>query len=422
MSIRRVIALLSLLSGGSGCDWFVQRGLGCEHEAISVTIAPSGPSCQFFPNFCPIDPGGGAQGWHEKDAFSLVDRPDVYVNSTRGSTPDEKWQICVAEGAGPFTNEELPYDYASGPGKVFQSGVLVLTTIGVSGISGTVGLPGVTVALTGDRTASTVSNTQGFFSFTVPDGSYVVTPSPGALPYRFDPPSVPVVARGGGSFFVQFAPIFVPALIASASANPDIVPIGGRVNLSATTTGGVGPLSYQWRGYRDDGAPFSYTLGNGDSANPTADLVNPGTDFFFFVHVTDNGVSAGAPGHDAEAVVRVHETDGPVARLRVSPDQIVAGVTDVAFDGSLSNGAMLVEWTLQYRGNIPRPGTLEEYFQTAYTGFYDNVFDPVITTDLLFGVPAATFAGRPGVYRMQLGVEDLNGVHRTMEYFYVDPP
>src|SRR5262249_59629218 len=136
---------------------------------------------------------------------------------------------------------------------------------------------------------------------------------------------VPVTVSGS-DVFLTFDPIPLASLVASASATPDIVPTGGTTNLTATTTPPVGTLTYQWRGYRDDGTPYSDQIQNPSSASASAGLVFPGRDFYFFVHVSDDGVPPGSLGHDAESVVRVHETDGPVARIQVSPPTILAAL------------------------------------------------------------------------------------------------
>jgi hypothetical protein len=201
----------------------------------------------------------------------------------------------------------------------------------------------------------------------------------------------------------------------SVTANPLVTPTGGTTTLIPTVSGGIGPFLYAWHGYRDDGSPFSDTLSSSTDAQPTAALVFPGSDFYFFVAVTD----IGAGGKTHGAYVRVHEADDAVARFTVSPASIHAGVTDVRFDASASTGVVTpVGWTLQYLGNVPRPPDIERYLLLgAQSG---NTLASATTDLLILDVPAASFS-QPGAYRMLLQVNGNVSTHQTFEYFYVDP-
>ncbi len=206
----------------------------------------------------------------------------------------------------------------------------------------------------------------------------------------------------------------------TVSASPVIVNTGHSTTLSAIVTGGVGPFDRLWRGYRDDGTPFSFTSGSSTTVDqPSVGLESPSDDFYFFVTVTDNGILAGQPGHTLGGYVRVHESDGPVAIFSVIGGPFHVNVTDVLFDASASTGVTTpIFWELQYFGNVPKPADIEGYLvldATSWTGIYKA------STDLMtLDVPASTFIN-PGVYRMFLQVNNGIEFHQTYEYFYVNP-
>jgi len=178
---------------------------------------------------------------------------------------------------------------------------------------------------------------------------------------RFDGPDLVQVQIGSGVEHPSMScssgwSSNTPALTVSAS--PASAPIGGSTTLIAAVSGGIGPFSYAWHGYRDDGAPFSYTMSDLTAANPQVALVNPGSDFYFFVDVTDNGIAAGQPGHTTSGYVRVHETDGPLAVLRVAGGPFQANVSSVTFDATGSIAVTPpVGWQLEYLGNVPAPSS-----------------------------------------------------------------
>jgi hypothetical protein len=229
-----------------------------------------------------------------------------------------------------------------------------------------------------------------------------------------------------------------PDFTVSVMANPLVTPTGGTTTLSAVVSGGIGPFLYTWRGYRDDGSPFSFTLSDVCAAQPTAALTFPGSDFYFFVAVTDCDnhtiVPAGTcpatcPGglthpSDADAYVRVHEADDAVARFTVSPSVIHAGVDDVTFDASASSGVVTpIGWTLQYLGDVPEPSGIEGWLllqaNSQGTLFWETL--SFTTTDVMtLTVPAANF-GQRGAYRMLLQVNGDFSTHQTYEYFFVQP-
>jgi hypothetical protein len=391
--------------------------------AVDLTIPET---CQFFLNPCRPDLTSLDAGWLPGDSLALIPPPpNAYLRASEGLSADDKWQICVLASSAPVSDQEIRFSYVTDPASPLRDGALFVTTHFPS-ILGTVHTSGVRVSLTGDRTLSTFSDANGQFSFAVPPGSYDVTPLPGAVPFRFDPPSRHVTFTGAGDVSVDFNPVPTFTFTASASADPQLVPIGGTVNLHATVTGALGRLAFLWRGYRDDGANVTDALVDRKSASTSTPLGNPGTDFYFFVTVTDEG----QPGNPAEAVVRVHETDGPVARLSVSPASIVAGVNDVTADGTGSTGNLdvIVEWTLESMEGVPPPRSLEEYLLLAQSNpgrGWDVIMQPTVTTDLTMKFPASMFAGHPGAYRVRLGVQDFPGAlspHRAYEYFYVYPP
>lgn len=201
--------------------------------------------------------------------------------------------------------------------------------------------------------------------------------------------------------------------------------------LSAVVSGGRGPLLYAWHGYRDDGTAFNDTFSSLCAAEPSVALVFPGSDFYFFVEVTDCGnlpitdfgsCAAACPGGTRSgAYVRVHEADDALARFTVSPDPIHANATDVIFDASASTGVVTpVGWTLQYIGNVPRPPDIEGYLTLQSGPLAWNNVDSRITDLMVLDLPPATFANQ-GAYRMLLQVNGAVSTHQTYEYFYVDP-
>ena len=226
-----------------------------------------------------------------------------------------------------------------------------------------------------------------------------------------------------------------PAASVSVTANPPVTPTGGTTIVSAAVTGGVGPFSYEWRGFRDDGSPFSYTISNRCAAQPSVPLIFPGSDFYIFVEISDCGDQTDArpagtgpcalcAGRRTGAYVRVHEADDAVARFTVSPGPIHANVDAVHLDASASSGVVTpIGWTLQYLGDVGRPSDIEGWLKlqddSHGTLFWNNI---LFTTSDLFTLDVAkeSFAS-PGAYRMLLQVNGDISTHQTYEYFYVDP-
>jgi hypothetical protein len=207
-------------------------------------------------------------------------------------------------------------------------------------------------------------------------------------------------------------------------ANPLIVPTGQSTILSAVITGGLGPFTYQWHGYRDDGTEFNATFSDTTAAQPQVALVFPGTDFYFFVVVTDNGIPVGQPGRTLNGFIRVHEADDALARLTVVGGPFHANTTDVTFDATASTGVITpVGWTLQYIGDVPPPDNIEEYLTLesgsngtlSWTTIYSTISDQLTLT-----VDKSVFAA-PGAYRMLIQTNGDIGTHQTWEYFMVGP-
>lgn len=220
-------------------------------------------------------------------------------------------------------------------------------------------------------------------------------------------------------------------------ANPLVAPTGGTTTLSAVVSGGVGPFEYEWRGYRDDGTPFNFTFSNRCAAQPSVGLVFPGSDFYFFVEVRDCGdVPQDAPPPEVggcnlcrgrranKAWVRVHESDGPIARFSISAAEIHANATPVTFDATASTAVSTpIQWTLQYIGDVAEPADIEGYVTLeANSGgmlFWDTTFST--PSDLLtLDLDGAKFPS-PGAYRMLLQVNGGFSSHQTYEYFFVKP-
>src|SRR5262249_13757646 len=80
-------------------------------------------------------------------------------------------------------------------------------------------------------------------------------PPPDAPPPPPPPPSLPSV---------------------DVTAVPSITPTGGTTTLHSIVSGGVGPFTYEWRGYADDGSPYTFEISDTMSAIPQAALIFPG--------------------------------------------------------------------------------------------------------------------------------------------------
>ena len=206
----------------------------------------------------------------------------------------------------------------------------------------------------------------------------------------------------------------------SVLADPPVTPTGGSTTLSAAVSGGIGPFHYAWRGYRDDGAVYNNTLSSPTAAQPTAALVFPGSDFYFFVTVTDL-----ASGDTHDAYVRVHESDDVVAQFTVSPPLIRLGDT-VTFDASASFSVVTpIGWTLQYLGNpSTRPMNIEDWLklQADSNGTLFWTTRLFTMTDVLtLSLVLSDTRYQPGAYRMLLQENGDVSTHQTYEYFWVDP-
>jgi hypothetical protein len=179
--------------------------------------------------------------------------------------------------------------------------------------------------------------------------------------------------------------------VVSVTSSADVVRQGTLVQLSCAVTGGVGPFAYLWHGYRDDGAPCSTgpcTLSDVASQFPSARLVFPTEDFYFFCVVTDSGVPASDPNSTATGYAKVSESDGPVGRFTVAPGPFQFGVDDVSFDASASTGTTVpVTWTIeQYVGTQTPAGGIEGFLllndatQVVWTEVYTTDTIPLTLT------------------------------------------
>ena len=127
-----------------------------------------------------------------------------------------------------------------------------VTTYTISGtvLSGSSGFAGVTINLSGGKTASTTTDASGNYSFTVPNGSYTVTPV--KTNYTFTPSSRAVTVNNVDSTGNHFAAAAVPATY-TLSGNVSLsgggalqgvtVTLGGD-NSGTTTTDGSGNYSF----------------------------------------------------------------------------------------------------------------------------------------------------------------------------------
>ena len=154
------------------------------------------------------------------------------------------------------------------------------------------GLDGATVDLTGSMTDSTVTSGGGYYSFSVPDGSYTVTP--GLTGYEFTPPSRQVTVSGADVTNQDFT--------ASGVQNqPPVADAGVDVNAMVRED-----ITFDGTGSYDlDGTITSYSWDFGDRKTGSGSTVvhdykQPGT-YTVTLTVTDN---LGAQDQDtAEATI-----------------------------------------------------------------------------------------------------------------------
>jgi len=171
--------------------------------------------------------------------------------------------------------------------------------------------------------------------------------------------------------------------------------------------GGVGPYIYRWRGYRDDGEHLSsFTLSSLVASSPQVTLVYPDYSYYFFCTVMDTGVT---PNTTGTGFVRVYETDGPIARVSVSPP---------IFDGRASTDATgpFAGWMIDYGGSTV-PTSLEGDLQIASWTNVCGAATSCGSTGLLLNYGSLT---QLGIYRVQLSVLDsVSNSQAATEYFTV---
>ncbi len=211
-----------------------------------------------------------------------------------------------------------------------------------------------------------------------------------------------------------------PPNMVAVTATPNPVGTGGTTTLSATVMGGVGPFTYRWRGYRDDGEHMaSFTLSSLVAPSPQATLPYPDYSYYFFCTVTDTGVT---PNTTGTGFVRVYETAGPIARVSISPATIKAAVDVVHFDGSASTGATgsFTGWSIDYGGSTV-PTSLEGDLLIP-TASWTNLCGTASTCgSTSLALTYGPFA-QPGTYRVQLSVFDIsNNSETSTEYFTASP-
>jgi len=217
------------------------------------------------------------------------------------------------------------------------------------------------------------------------------------------------------------------AAFVTATASPGVVAATGVSRLSELVTNGVGPYVYAWRGYTDRSASASGSFPASDPASnpslpgPLAQGFAQFEDTFFFVDVTDQGVAAVDPNRVLTGCVRVHQSDGPVARFTAAPESFYAGSSDVTLDPSGSTGSYTdVSWAVEYFGDVqPSPTTLEDYLRIGDFG-WSSMWSQDSAALLGTTVPASVFT-QPGVYRVGLTMFDVGTEHSTFEFLQILP-
>ncbi len=110
------------------------------------------------------------------------------------------------------------------------------TSVAVYTITGTIsgpGASGATVKLTGSATATATANTSGTFSFTVPNGSYTVTPATTGFAYT---PASKAVTVSGANVAVSFTSVVTYAISGTISGSAGS---GATVKLTGAATATV---------------------------------------------------------------------------------------------------------------------------------------------------------------------------------------
>ena len=176
----------------------------------------------------------------------------INLGSLGGSTAmtdngDGTWSYSLDLSSAPvdsYTFEVTATDYDENTGKHQVSLTVVIEAYEISGqiTESAVGLDGITVELTGDLTDSTVTSGGGYYSFTVVDGSYTVTPT--GL-YDFDPDFTNVNVIGadqpGRDFTATVVPIYeISGQITESAVGLDgiTVELTGALTDSTVTSGG----------------------------------------------------------------------------------------------------------------------------------------------------------------------------------------
>jgi hypothetical protein len=118
-----------------------------------------------------------------------------------------------------------------------------------------VGMDGVTVALSGDLTDSTITSGGGYYSFLVPDGSYTVTPS--STGYAFDPAFINVAVSGAEQLNQDFTAEVVLTVIVN---DPDATYAGSWPTWSGQPDEYLGGFHYTLKGTGADTATFTPTI------------------------------------------------------------------------------------------------------------------------------------------------------------------
>jgi hypothetical protein len=204
-----------------------------------------------------------------------------------------------------------------------------------------------------------------------------------------------------------------PPFRVMVTAEPEAT--GGSSNLvCAQGAGAVGPVTFSWHGYRDDGATTGLSFNPPTSYAPVVTLSTTGTagsNFYVFCVVTD-AVNAVASGDTMMTL----STGDTIPTVTVSPSTIHAGMTNVTFDGTTSmNAQAAVGWTVQYGGNVT-PAALEDYLKIP-AGTWTTVFTDTSPSSLIETVGAAKF-GSPGAYRVQLTVTSSSDYSQNEGTYY----